>query len=202
MTIALILVDIQQDFWEPFKSLPEYASLPTNVNRLREYARSKGYPVVHVRSLFNKDRGDWMLFYRPEGRGTIPCVDGTLGSGFTEFSEPMEDEKVVTKKVFDSFNGTELLDYLRESGVKTVLISGIETSVCVLFTATSAYLNRILPVVVPDACADSPERHVKALEMYTDLCFKTLSTDQVTDGIELHKIMDTFTISDRKLEKN
>ena len=194
MTIALVLVDIQQDFWEPFKSLPEYVSLPENVKRLRENARSKGYPVVHVRSLFNKDRGDWMLFYRPEGRGTIPCVDGTLGSGFTEFSEPLEGEKVVTKKVFDSFNGTELLDYLAERGVKTVLISGIETSVCVLFTATSAYLNRILPVVVPDACADSPERHSKALEMYADLCFKTLSTDQVTDGDELHKLVDTFTV--------
>ncbi len=195
MTVALVLVDIQQDFWEPFKTLPEYASLPENVTRLREFAQENGFPVIHIHSLFSEDRGDWMLFYSPEGRGTIPCIEGTPGAAFTEFSEPFDGEKVVTKKVFDSFNGTELLEHLNTLNVKTVLISGIETSICVLFTATSAYLNRILPVVVPDACADSPERHSKALEMYTDLCFKTLSTDQITgDGKELQRLMSTFAL--------
>jgi nicotinamidase-related amidase len=197
MTLALILVDIQNDFWEPFKQLPEYASLPENVRRLREYAEKNDFPVIHVRSLFNKDRSDWMLFYRPEGRGTTPCIIGTSGAEFTEFTEPKNGEKVITKKVFDSFNGTDLLEHLNGLGVKSVLISGIETSVCVLFTATSAYLNRIIPVVVPDACADSPERHSKALEMYTDLCFKTLCTDQITgDGRELQNIMNTFALDD------
>ncbi len=200
MTVALILVDIQQDFWVPFKQLPEYSSLPKNISRLREHAQGNGFPVIHIRSLFNKDRRDWMLFYRPEGRGSIPCVEGTPGSKFTEFAEPKEGEKVVTKKVFDSFNGTKLLEYLEELGVKTVLIAGIETSVCVLFTATSAYLNRILPVVVHDSCADSPERHCKALKMYTGLCFKTLSTDQITGkGKELRQLMDTFAIHDGKM---
>ena len=192
--VALVFVDIQRDFWEPLKSLPEYASFPENVNRLREYAKEKRYPIINIRSLFSENRSDWMLFYRPEGRGTIPCISGTLGSEFTEFSEPSEGEKVITKKVFDAFKGTELINYLRELGVNTVLISGIETSVCVLFTATSSYLNRILPVVVTDACADSPERHNKTLEMYGNLSFKTLTTDHLLEGSELTRLMDTFAI--------
>jgi hypothetical protein len=33
--------------------------------------------------------------------------------------------------------------------------------------------------------------------MYTDLCFKTLSTDQITgDGRELPNLMDTFALDD------
>jgi ureidoacrylate peracid hydrolase len=193
--MALVFVDIQRDFWEPFKELPEYAPFPDNVKRLREYAKENGVPVIHIHSLFSKNRRDWMLFYRPEGRGTIPCITGTDGAGFADFAEPSDGEKVITKQVFDSFNGTELHEYLSELGVKTVLISGIETSVCVLFTATSAYLNRVLPVVVYDACADSPERHSRTLEMYGDLCFKTLSTDQVIgESGELMQLIETFSV--------
>jgi len=48
-----------------------------------------------------------------------------------------------------------------------------------LFTATSAYLRRIVPLVVADACADEPSRHEATLRMYGDLCFKTVTTRQV-----------------------
>ena len=192
---ALLFVDIQEDFWEPFKPLSEYASFHYNIKQLREHANKYEYPVIHIRSLFSENRSDWMLFYRPEGRGNIPCIDGTHGSKFTEFSEPQNGEKIITKKVFDAFKDTELIDILRDLGVNTLLISGIETSVCVLFTATSAYLNRILPIVVTDACADSPERHEKTLEMYGDLCFKTITTDEVLDGEKLKSLMDTFALN-------
>lgn len=191
---ALLLVDIQQDFWEPFKELEEYSKLPENVDQLRRHFREKGQPVIHVKSVFKKDRSDWMLFYRPEGRGTIPCIEGTEGVGFTEFSEPLEGEKVVGKTVFDAFNGTGLLAHLVEAGIKSVVVAGIETSVCVLFTATSAYLNGILPVVAIDACADSPERHKSTIEMYGDLCFKALTTNQITgESGELESLVETFT---------
>lgn len=195
MTSALVLVDIQKDFWDPYKHLSDYNDLPKKVKKLRAYAQENGVPVIHIRSLFNMDRSDWMLFYRPEGRGNTPCIEGSSGAEFTEFAKPMLGETVITKKVFDSFNGTQLLQHLINLGVKTVLISGIETSVCVLFTATSAYLNRILPIVIQDACADKPERHLQTLKMYNDLCFKVLSTHQITEGKELQNLIDTYAIS-------
>ncbi len=46
-------------------------------------------------------------------------------------------------------------------------------------TATSAYLRRIVPIVVTDACADEPSRHEAVLSMYGDLCFKAVTTSQV-----------------------
>ena len=75
--------------------------------------------------------------------------------------------------------GTDLEEYLRSRGVKGLLIAGLETSVCELFTATSAYLRRIVPMVVSDACADEPQRHKDTLRMYDGLCFKVVTTDQV-----------------------
>jgi nicotinamidase-related amidase len=180
--IALILVDIQRDFWRPLKDHPEYASFPGNVETLLSEARTRGLTVVHVYSAFDPDRSNWMLFYRPEGRGEIPCIAGTEGTQFEVFAAPMPGEKMVEKETFDGFVGTDLEEYLKGRGVKVALISGLETSVCVLFTATSAYLRRIVPLVVSDACADEPSRHEAALRMYGDLCFKTVATSQVAGG--------------------
>jgi nicotinamidase-related amidase len=177
--VALVLVDIQRDFWRPLKEHPEFSSFPGNVETLLSEARTRGLTVVHVHSAFDPDRSNWMLFYRPEGRGEIPCIAGTEGTRFEGFAAPMPGEKRVEKETFDGFMGTDLEEYLKRRGVKAALISGLETSVCVLFTATSAYLRRIVPLVVTDACADEPSRHEAALSMYGDLCFKTVTTSQV-----------------------
>jgi nicotinamidase-related amidase len=176
---ALVLVDIQRDFWRPLKERPEFASFPGNVETLLSEARTRGLTVVHVHSAFDPDRSNWMLFYRPEGRGEIPCIAGTEGTRVEGFAAPMPGEKRVEKETFDGFMGTDLEEYLKGRGVKAALISGLETSVCVLFTATSAYLRRIVPLVVTDACADEPSRHEAVLSMYGDLCFKAVTTSQV-----------------------
>ncbi len=177
--VALVLVDIQRDFWKPLKEHPEFSSFPGNVETLLSEARTRGLTVVHVHSAFDPDRSNWMLFYRPEGRGEIPCIAGTEGTRFEGFAAPMPGEKMVGKETFDGFVGTDLEEYLKRRSVKAALISGLETSVCVLFTATSAYLRRIVPLVVTDACADEPSRHEAALSMYGDLCFKAVTTSQV-----------------------
>ena len=75
----------------------------------------------------------------------------------------------------------------------TALIAGLETSVCVLFTATSAYLRRFVPLVVADACADEPERHAATLRMYDGLCFQTVTTAQAQrDFAEVLRVAELF----------
>lgn len=182
--IALVLIDIQKDFWDPMSGDQIVKSFPQNVAKLLSICREKGYNIIHVKSVFQSDRSDWMLFYRPEGRGQIPCISGTDGIEFTEFAKPLGHEKVMEKQTFDSFIGTKLEEHLQSSGVKAVLIAGLETSVCVLFTANSAYQRKYLPLVVSDACADTGNRHENALEMYGDLSFKTITTNQLSDDYQ------------------
>jgi nicotinamidase-related amidase len=196
--IALLLVDVQRDFWEPLEIHSEFSDFPVKIGKLLEYARKKQVKVIHVRSVFKKDRSDWMLFYRPEGRGTIPCIEGTEGAEFTTFAEPNPGETIITKRTFDAFKNTDLQNVIKENKLDAVLIAGLETSVCVLFTATSAYQNNILPVVVSDACADEPGRHRSTLQMYTDLCFKTATLNQLqTQPKYLFELVNQFTKSTR-----
>jgi len=189
--VALILVDIQVDFWPPFKE--RFKDFPGNVSALLWTARERGHPVIHVRSSFKPDRSDWMLFYKPEGRGDVPCIQGTEGEAIEGFAAPEPGEYVVMKQTFDSFVGTDLEEHLTSLGVKAALIAGLETSVCVLFTANSAYMRRVVPLVVSDACGDEPERHDAVLGMYGDLSFKVVTTDQVVnDWPSVSDLIDQF----------
>jgi len=191
--IALVLIDIQKDFWEPMSRDPKLESYPENVARLLKLSREKGFNIVHIRSVFQPDRSDWMLFYRPEGRGMIPCIAGTDGIEFTEFAKPLKGEKIIEKQTFDAFVDTDLDEYLSSQDIKVVLIAGLETSVCVLFSANSAYLRKYLPLMVSDASGDTPERHKAALEMYTDLSFKQVTTKQLAEDYQsVERLMETF----------
>jgi len=182
--LALILIDIQKDFWRPYEANPQFKSFPGNIRSLLTAARERGITIIHTQAYFKQDRGDWMLFYRPQGRGNVPCIEGTVGAEFEEFSEPLMNEHVVRKQTFDGFVDTDLANVLKENGIKVAFIVGLETSVCVLFTATSVYLKRIVPVVISDACADDPQRHKSTLKMYNKLCFLTTTTHEVLNEWE------------------
>jgi nicotinamidase-related amidase len=191
--IALVLVDIQKYFWQPLSEHKQFEDFPGNVGALLSEARARGLTIVHVRSSFKPDRSDWMLFYRPEGRGDVPCIEGTDGTLIEDFAAPLPGEPVIQKQSFDAFVDTGLGGLLEERGVSAALVAGLETSICVLFTATSAYLKRIVPLVVADACADEPSRHEATLRMYGDLCFKTVSTKQVQgDWASIISLVETF----------
>jgi nicotinamidase-related amidase len=192
--LALILIDIQRDFWQPLKILPRLSAFAANVTTLLQVARDKGLTIIHTQAWFKPDRSDWMLFYRPQGRGNVPCIADTDGALFEDFAMPLPHEIVIQKQTFDGFVGAPLESLLREHHVKAALIAGLETSVCVLFTATSAYLRRIVPLVVEDACGDELARHEATLRLYRELSFKTVTTAQVQrewDGVI--QLVENFT---------
>jgi nicotinamidase-related amidase len=181
--LALLLVDVQRDFWAPLQNEPRFRSFEANIRALLATARANQLSIIHTQALFSADGSDWMLFYRPHGRGAIPCIAGTDGACIEEFAAPGEGESIILKRTFDGFVNTDLERLLRARHVKALLVAGLVTSVCVLFTATSAYLRRFVPLVVTDACADSPADHDAALRMYSGLCFQSVTTAQVQNDL-------------------
>src|SRR5262245_46158228 len=119
--LALIMVDIQRDFWRPLEKKGHFPTFPQNVRTLLVTAREHGLLVVHTQAIFQPDGSDWMLFFRPEGRGNIPCIAGTDGVAFAEFAKPAEGEQVIHKQHFDGFVKTDLEQVLRDHNIKAVL---------------------------------------------------------------------------------
>jgi nicotinamidase-related amidase len=177
---ALLLVDVQQSFW-PGCVAPDFPDFPANVARLLALCRSEGLEVIHVRSRFKPDKSDWMLMYRlrvPVSHH--PCVAGQQGEGPLSCAASKPGELVVFKQTFDALRTPNLLPYLRENDKRVLLVAGLLTSVCVLFTAASAAQLGFLAAVVEDCCADRSEKHRGTLDEY-QFMFDRTTTDAIRE---------------------
>jgi nicotinamidase-related amidase len=172
---ALLLVDVQRDFW-PKKMMECFPDFPANVARLLALCRDEGLEVVHLRARFKPDMSDWMPKYRLRRR--IPCVEGTEGAETLTFAVEKPGEKVIVKQTFDGFHSSDLLPYLQKRGKRFLLTAGLVTSTCVFLTTASAAQLGFLAAVVEDCCADEPTAHKHTLERY-QFVFERVMVDRI-----------------------
>lgn len=172
---ALVIVDMQSDFWSAAvaATVPE---LPDRVAALLAWARAEGPTVVHLRARFRPDRRDWMARYRL--RNWTPCIDGTPGVETLPFAAEWSGEPVITKQSFDGFLGTDLDEVLAGRGIRGLLVAGLVTSTCVLFTASTATQRGYLVSVVSDCCSDRAELHHATLAAYPFI-FGTVRSNEI-----------------------
>lgn len=119
MKLALVLIDVQNDYFPPEgrRPLPDaHAALP-NIHRLLAAARAKGIHVIHVVTEKLDPGGD-------------AFVHGTTGQQMHPSIEPQADEEVVLKHFPGSFTQTALEAYVRRSGADTLIICGYQTQMC------------------------------------------------------------------------
>lgn len=176
---ALLLVDVQRSFW-PSRGKPDFPGFPANVARLLALCRTERLEIIHVRSRFEPDGSDWMLMYRLRRIPVRhhPCVAGQEGEEPVSFAASEPGELVVFKQTFDAFHTPSLLPYLRENNKRVILVAGLLTSVCVLFTAVSAAQLGFLAAVVEDGCADQRDKHERTLDEY-QFIFERTTTDAI-----------------------
>jgi len=160
-SVALVLIDVINDMeFDSGAALLENA-LPVarRLADLRRRAREAGVPVIYVNDNFGKWRSD---FRRQLGH---VLEDGVRGQPVAELLRPDEKDYFVLKAKHSGFYDTQLdllIDHLK---AKTLILAGFTTDICVLFTASDAYL-RDLDIIVPTDCvaAANMEHHDRALE--------------------------------------
>src|SRR3954464_8852812 len=160
-SVALILIDVINDMeFESGEALLKNA-LPAakNLSQLKRRARSAGVPVIYVNDNFGKWRSDF--------RQQLDHVlkDGVRGEPIAKLLRPGEEDYFVLKAKHSGFYHTQLdllIDYLQ---VKTVILAGFATDMCVLFTASDAYLRDLQIIVPPDCSASaSSDHHERAMD--------------------------------------
>ena len=175
-SFALLLIDVQQDFWTD-KMSQSFADYEKNVRQLLHVCRHEGIDVVHLRARFQRDESDWMVRYKSLGR--IPCIEGTPGVEIFPCAREEPGEFVIYKQSFDGFHKPALQAYLEKNQKRFLLVAGLVTSVCVLLTAATAAQRGYLVGIVEECCADSPEAHEQVLQGYPYI-FDRVPLDQVT----------------------
>lgn len=136
---ALIIVDVQKGFDEPYWGTRNNPQAETNIARLLFQWRQLGWPVVHVRHMSTEPQS--------------PLRPGQPGNEFKDEVKPIAGERTEEKQVNSSFIGTGLEDYLRANGLKSLVITGLTTDHCISTTTRMAGNLGFETYVVADAAA-------------------------------------------------
>ncbi|WP_067820959.1 cysteine hydrolase family protein [Nocardia inohanensis] len=180
---ALLVIDMQRDFLLPGgfgESLGNDVSLLRAVieplARLMAAARAAGMPVIHTREGHLPDLSDCppakLLRGNPAqrigdiGRFGRILVRGEYGHDIIDELAPVAGEIVIDKPGKGAFYATGLAGVLERNGIRSLLVTGVTTEVCVHTTVREANDRGYECLVVSD-CVGSyfPEFQRAGLEM-------------------------------------
>lgn len=154
---ALLIVDIQNFYFPgdgPGLVNAEQASL--NAKEILEIFREKNQLVVHVRHKSDK------------------------GFEIHKNVEPAANEKVITKEEVNSFQNTDLLEYLKNNNINRLVIIGMQTQMCVEAAIRAGHDFGFECIVIHDACATRDLKFNGKIVKAEDVQTSTLAT--ITDG--------------------
>jgi len=141
MTKALILVDIQNDYFDGGSmQLLGMDRAAANAAALLHAAREKDVLRYYVQH----------LSVRPDATFFVP---GTQGVELHEDVAPLGDEAVVQKNFPNAFRDTVLHEQLKNSAVDELLICGAMTHMCIDATTRAAFDLGYRCTLAEDACA-------------------------------------------------
>lgn len=181
-TTALLIIDMQRDFVLPGgfgEKLGNDTSLLLAavgpIGRVLARAREIGMFVIHTREGHRPDLSDCPPAKLTRGGKTFIGEDGPMGRilvrgekghDIIEDLYPIDGEPVIDKPGKGSFYATDLEDILQNRGIKTLVVCGVTTEVCVHTTVREANDRGYRCVVVEDGVASYfPEFQRVALEM-------------------------------------
>ncbi len=99
----------------------------------------------------NDNFGHWRSNFR---QVVEHCLhDGVRGAKLAEILLPDAEDYFILKPKNSAFYATPLAELLHFLDVKTLVLTGIATDSCVLFTANDAHLRNYSVVVPPDCVA-------------------------------------------------
>ena len=141
MKTALIIIDIQKDYFEGGKyPLVNPLAAAQNAYMLLQCFREHGGHHVHVQHIALEPDATFL-------------VKGESGSDIHDSVAHFVGEPIVYKHEANSFLNTNLLELLKEWEVERVVICGMMTHMCVDATARAAADLGFQVIIAEDACA-------------------------------------------------
>lgn len=136
---ALVIIDAQREYRSGVLPLTGFDPALARIVSLREWAHSHGVPVIHIRHV--------------AGPGSVAFAEGSAGADIVPELTPAPGEMVVTKRLPNSFAGTDLESVLARDRRSLLVLTGFMTHMCVEATARAALDRRYTSFVVADATA-------------------------------------------------
>lgn len=184
---AVVVIDVQNDFCAPGgyydRTGAELASIGDMIPRLQRlltHAREAAVPVIFVAAGYDTEYLSSVhreRHLRRFGRVLPCCPTGTWGAEFFGVA-PAPGDPVIVKRRYSAFHGTDLDLLLRNRAIRTLVLAGVATNVCVETAARDAYMRDYYVVVVSDCTAARDEQVHRAALANVEANFGVVATTE------------------------
>lgn len=131
---ALLVIDMLVDFIDREGALyigPDADKLVPAVKTRIDSYRSAGGMVIYICDRHLEDDSEFNMF-------PPHSLEDSGGDQIIDQVKPAAGERVIYKRRFSSFFGTDLDLTLREKGITDLELAGCVTNICILYTAADA----------------------------------------------------------------
>ena len=134
---ALIVIDMQNDFCAPTglmarlgKNISHMDTLVDNIHSLVDTCESKHIPIFYTQQIYDRSKLSALQNeqYDLDGK-MITCDISGDGWKFYGFTPP--ENQIYKKYSYNIFSNKELLENLQKADIKTLIITGVSTQICV-----------------------------------------------------------------------
>ena len=143
---AFIVTDMLNDFVNKGATL-EVSVARTIIPHIKkeiEKARKKHMPVIYCCDAHKDNDPEFKLWPRH-------AVKGTAGADVIKQLKPHKEDYTVTKPSYSCFYKTSLDKLLKKLGITHLILTGVVTNICILYTTAEAYM-RGYKVTIPKNC--------------------------------------------------
>ncbi|MDD5556409.1 MAG: cysteine hydrolase [bacterium] len=151
-TTALLVIDMLNDFvlkGAPLE-VPRARQVIRNIRRRIARASREHIPVIFVCDKHRKEDPEFKVWPKH-------AVNGSAGSEIVAELKPRSSDYIIDKTTYSAFYRTKLEKLLRKLGTRKIVISGVVTEICVLFTAVEACMRGFQVEVAEDCVAGLTE---------------------------------------------
>lgn len=191
---ALLVIDIQKDFASPEGMLAKKGRDLSLVEPMLEKlvktiaaAEKAGVPVLYTQQVYDRSHLNELQKeqYDLDGKD-ITCDINT--DGYTFYKIKPAPEHVFVKYDFNAFSNPTLEKTLQDKGIKTIIITGMDTQWCVE-TAIRTACDRGYKVVVPEDLVACNAKHLD--QQLRTLALVRRSFGVVTTSEDIIKIWES-----------
>jgi nicotinamidase-related amidase len=165
--MTLLIIDMLNDFFRQHACLAgQRPQLVASINTLAKSFRYHGQPVLWVRQEFAPDLHDAFLEMRKHNLHVT--IAGTDGCELLPELDFHPTDKIIVKKRYSAFFGTDLEAMLKNIRPDLLVVAGINTHACVRATVIDAYQRDYEVVVATECIASYDEAHHEMTTRYLD----------------------------------
>ncbi|MHC1627212.1 MAG: cysteine hydrolase family protein [Candidatus Nezhaarchaeales archaeon] len=170
MTFALLIIDMLNDFVRGSLKVPKAEDIIANIKKLIDIFHAHNMPVIYINDSHIKGVDQELKLWGDH------AIEGSWGAQVVDELSPQQGDFIIKKRRYSGFFSTGLDLLLRELNVKTLVLTGLVTDICVQHTAADAFFRGYKVIIVSDATtALTPERHERALNYMKEVYGASIS---------------------------